>query len=77
MPTEAPEDSLFDSGDFLLARAQELMRRFPGFAMICAITPLNDPWTVNKGFITPTLKPQRKRILEAFAEQVEGIACHQ
>ncbi len=59
--------------DLLLARVQELMRRFPGFAMIRAITPLNDPWTVDNGFITPTLKPKRKRILEAFAEQVEGM----
>lgn len=58
---------------FLLARMQELTRRFPNFAMIREVTPLFEPWTVENGLITPTLKPKRNRILEAFADRVEGM----
>ncbi|MEO5333495.1 MAG: AMP-dependent synthetase/ligase [Magnetococcus sp. YQC-5] len=59
--------------EFLLGRMQELTRRFPGFAMVRNVTPLSEPWTVDNGLITPTLKPKRNRILEAFADRVEGM----
>ncbi|MBF0439614.1 MAG: long-chain fatty acid--CoA ligase [Magnetococcales bacterium] len=59
--------------EFLLARMQELTRRFPNFAMVREVTPLSEPWTVENGLITPTLKPRRNQILEAFANRVEGM----
>ncbi len=58
---------------FLLNRMQQLTRRFPGFAIVRDVTPLAEPWSVENGLITPTLKPKRNQILTTFADRVEAM----
>jgi long-chain acyl-CoA synthetase len=40
---------------------------FPGYAKIPRVGVIDKPWTIEDGFMTPTLKLRRAKILEAFA----------
>jgi long-chain acyl-CoA synthetase len=57
----------------VLARIQRQLHDFPGYAKIRRVALTLEPWTVENGFQTPTLKVRRARVLEAFADQVEAL----
>ncbi|MBF0444909.1 MAG: long-chain fatty acid--CoA ligase [Magnetococcales bacterium] len=59
--------------EILLARIEINLKNFPGFAKVRVVCPILEPWTVENGLITPTLKPKRKRILSYFKAQVEQM----
>ncbi len=55
---------------------QRISRRtaiFPGYAQIRRVHLTLNPWTVEEGLITPTLKLRRNHILEYHAAEVERI----
>jgi long-chain acyl-CoA synthetase len=54
----------------VLARLQPLLHDFPGYAKIRHVILTLDPWTVDNGLLTPTLKVKRAKVLEQFEEQV-------
>ncbi|MBF0368850.1 MAG: long-chain fatty acid--CoA ligase [Magnetococcales bacterium] len=61
----------------LLQRIAHHLGAFPGHAKIRVVTPLIDPWTVENGLITPTLKLRRNQIQNRFSHQVaEMYAGH-
>ncbi len=58
----------------------ELQRRialrtgaFPGYAQIRRVAVTREPWTIDNGLITPTLKLRRDRIVEYFPTQVQRL----
>jgi len=57
----------------VLARIQKQLHDFPGYARIRRVALMLEPWTVENGLLTPTLKVKRARVLEQFSEQVEGL----
>ncbi|MFQ5643925.1 MAG: AMP-dependent synthetase/ligase [Thiogranum sp.] len=57
----------------VLARVQQQLHDFPGYARIRRVSLMLDPWTVENGLLTPTLKIKRARVLEQFREQVEAL----
>ncbi len=57
----------------VLARIQSQLHDFPGYARIRRVSLSLDPWTVEDGLITPTLKTKRAKILERFREQVDEM----
>jgi long-chain acyl-CoA synthetase len=57
----------------LCARANAQLTDFPGYARIRHIMRVSEPWTVENGLITPTLKLKRNKIEERFAEQIEAM----
>ncbi len=62
----------------LLARISERMRRFPGYAQIRRVAVAAEPWSVENGLLTPTLKAKRAKILERHAADVAALyAGHQ
>ena len=57
----------------LLARISARMSSFPGYAQIRRVCATLTPWTVENGFLTPTLKVKRAKVLENFASDVESL----
>lgn len=49
------------------------IREFPGYAQIRRVACYLEPWTVDAGLITPTLKLRRARVLEHCRDDVERL----
>ncbi len=50
-----------------------LMAEFPGHAQIHRVCCTLDPWTIDNGMITPTLKLKRRVIMGHFTEAIEQM----
>lgn len=57
----------------ILKRIDELVRQFPGYAHIRRVSLTLEPWTVENGLITPTLKLKRNVICEQFAKEINDL----
>ena len=57
----------------ILARIRVTLKGFPGYAKIRRVTALLEPWTVDNGLLTPTMKVKRSKVLERHAERVRGM----
>ncbi|HEC16363.1 MAG TPA: long-chain fatty acid--CoA ligase [Sedimenticola sp.] len=57
----------------LLKRIQNQLGCFPGYAQIRRLAVTPEPWTVDNGLITPTLKLKRNCILDAYGPLVEEL----
>jgi long-chain acyl-CoA synthetase len=57
----------------LLARVRMALQDFPGYAKIRRLCLQLEPWTVDNGLLTPTLKVKRAKVLERCARQVEEM----
>jgi long-chain acyl-CoA synthetase len=49
------------------------MAAFPGYANIRRIHLSLEPWTIENGLLTPTLKLRRKQAMERFSTIIEGL----
>jgi long-chain acyl-CoA synthetase len=57
----------------LLARIAAQMKDFPGYAQVRKIRATLEPWTVENGLLTPTLKLRRTRVLEKFHAELDEM----
>ena len=57
----------------LCTRANAQLKDFPGYAKIRHLARVNEPWTVENGLITPTLKLKRNKIEERYAQAIEAM----
>ncbi|MFP4243751.1 MAG: AMP-dependent synthetase/ligase [Ectothiorhodospira sp.] len=57
----------------LLARVAGQLKAFHAYAQIRRLTPVLDPWEVDNGLLTPTMKLRRPLILERYAPQIEAM----
>lgn len=57
----------------LLTRINNHLDNFPGYAKVIRVTVLGEPWSVENGLITPTLKLKRNKILERYANECDGM----
>jgi long-chain acyl-CoA synthetase len=57
----------------LLSHIKDALRDFPGYAKIRKVTLLLEPWTVDNGLLTPTMKVKRIRVLEHHAKEVDAM----
>lgn len=54
----------------VLSRIAKQVRAFPGYAQVRRVALLAEPWTVDNGLLTPTLKPRRNQILERHQDRL-------
>ncbi len=57
----------------LLARLAGRLRDFPGYAQVRRAHFTLEPWTVENGYLTPTMKTRRNRIAERHAQEIEAM----
>ena len=56
--------------EVVCARIATQLHNFPGYARVHRATVSLEPWTVENGLITPTLKLRRNLIHERFGDVV-------
>jgi len=57
----------------VLRQIQHLIRDFPGYAKLHGLTLVEEPWTIENGMMTPTLKLRRDRILHRYRSEVDEL----
>jgi long-chain acyl-CoA synthetase len=57
----------------LVQRIGDRLHSFPGFAQLYRVAVLEQPWSVENGLMTPTLKLRRSRILEAYRAEAQAL----
>ena len=62
-----------EADSLLSKKIDEQMIEFPGYAKIRQIHITTDPWTVESGLITPTLKLKRPKIMAQYADEIEQL----
>ena len=54
-------------------RIKQLLHDFPSYAKVRRLYLTLEPWTVDNGLLTPTLKVKRNKVLEHYADEVERL----
>jgi long-chain acyl-CoA synthetase len=57
----------------VLARISDQISEFPGYARIRRVCLLRDPWTIESGLLTPTLKIKRNQVVAKFEHEINKL----
>jgi len=57
----------------VLSRIRKGLKDFPGYAKIRKATLLAEPWTLDNGLLTPTLKIKKAKVLERYAAEIDAM----
>jgi long-chain acyl-CoA synthetase len=57
----------------LVKRANERLKAFPRYVRVRRAILAPEPWTVENGLLTPTLKIRREQVLKRFAGEIERV----
>ena len=57
----------------LLKNIKVCLKDFPGYAKIRRLILTLEPWTVDNGLLTPTLKVKRARVMEKFSSDISAL----
>ena len=57
----------------ILKRITTALHGFPGYAKVRRVTLTREPWSIDNGLLTPTMKIKRNRVLEHFRREVEEM----
>jgi len=57
----------------LTRRIKEALKHFPGYAKVRRVHLMLEPWTVENGLLTPTLKVKRAKVLERFRPEIDAL----
>jgi len=68
---ESLEDPRLHKG--MLKRLRDGLGDFPGYAKIRRVALTLEPWSVESGLLTPTMKVKRNQVLQRYADQIERL----
>lgn len=57
----------------VLERIKLQIKEFPGYAQLYRVAILPQPWTVENGLLTPTMKVKRAKVVEAYKREFETL----
>ncbi len=57
----------------MLKRLARQLHEFPGYAQVRRVMLTLEPWTVENGLLTPTMKLKRAKVLELFNAEIDRI----
>ena len=69
-------DAALNSGSLqqlLLERIGNRLHAFPGYAKIHCVGIVREPWKIESGLITPTLKLRRAQIMQKYQQLIESL----
>ncbi|KHF25278.1 AMP-dependent synthetase/ligase [Solemya velum gill symbiont] len=56
-----------------LKRMRNALHDFPGYAKVRRVVLLSEPWGIDNGMMTPTLKVKRQSVLEHYVDDVKSM----
>jgi len=56
-----------------LERVQRQIKTFPGYAQIYRVAIVAQPWTIENGMLTPTMKLKRAKVIEANRARIDQL----
>jgi long-chain acyl-CoA synthetase len=59
--------------EILISRITTQMKEFPGYAQVRRVSSTLEPWTVENGLLTPTMKLKRAKVMEKFNAEIDGM----
>jgi len=57
----------------VLKTITKALHDFPGYAKVRRVSLSLKPWTIEDGFVTPTLKIKRAKVVEANQKEIEAM----
>lgn len=57
----------------LIKRANARLAHLPRYIRVRRVLTTKEPWTVDNGLLTPTLKVKRQKVVEAFKDRIEDL----
>lgn len=71
----AGEDGLgsAQAKEVVLKRIESQLKALPGYAQVRRVVATLEPWTVENGMLTPTMKLKRARVMEQFKDGIEAL----
>jgi long-chain acyl-CoA synthetase len=67
-PSDTPE-----TNNVVLRQIAKRIEKFPGYAKIPKATVISEPWSVENGLMTPTLKLRRSAIKEKYSDKIDAL----
>ena len=69
------QESLNESAlhSHIISQLRKVLHQFPGYAKIRRVTLTLEPWTVDNGLLTPTLKVKRNKVMEQFQSAIDAL----
>jgi long-chain acyl-CoA synthetase len=68
---EALNDSRVEAK--VLRRIARNLRGFPGYARVNRVLLMREPWSIESGLLTPTLKVRRGELARRYAAQIRAL----
>jgi long-chain acyl-CoA synthetase len=62
-----------EAHDFVLKRIGAQLKMFPGYAQVRRAVLTLEPWTIDNGLLTPTLKLKRSKVMEKFNAEIDAM----
>lgn len=62
-----------DVCNHVIRHLRTVLHDFPGYAKIRKVILTLDPWTVDNGILTPTLKVKRSKVMELFKKEIKDL----
>ncbi len=57
----------------VIERISRQLSEFPGYARISRALLLLEPWTIDNGLLTPTLKLKRQKVAEKYSKEIDAL----
>ena len=73
IPGDSAALSGADAQKLVLARIGTQLKVFPGYAQVRRAVITLEPWTIENGMLTPTMKLKRAKVMEKFNAEIDGM----
>jgi long-chain acyl-CoA synthetase len=73
LPADPTELGCAEAQKLVLERIRAQLRALPGYADVRRATATLEPWTIENGMLTPTLKLKRAKVMEKFDAEIDRM----